>query len=237
MASGFFKFTKDTVSILDGLTCGKYSKTVSDGIIEHYKKIVGSEKELDVLVKRFSKVKFGEDILYQYLTSRTTILSGTGLGVSSVRATYRPVCETNKNRFSVLNQSFDENLKPIFIKGFIDVRDSKIPTCKTVTFTNIGVTADYWIVYVSRDLSSMIVMSPLIVPGTSIMIKPEFSCYVVSKLVKEKFWCNDSLVSELLEASKKLGFINFFNKPLPTSDTCDPNVKDSREVGGPLDQL
>ena len=237
MASGFFKFTKDIVSVLDSLTSGTYSKNVSDGIVEHYKKIVGSDEDLNILLSRFSEVKFGEDILFQHLTSRTTTISGTGLGSSSVRATYRKVDETNENKFSVLNQSFDENLKPIFIKGFTEPRDTKIPTCRTVTFTKIGVEGDYWIVYVSKDISSIIVIAPLILPGTSIMIKPEFICYVLSKKPKEEFWPNNSLVSELLEVAKKLGFTNFFNKPLPTSDTWEPILEDSTEVGSPVDQL
>jgi hypothetical protein len=238
MASVFFTFTKDIISLLDDtFTSGTYSKNISNEIVEHYKKFIGSEEVLDTLLKRFSEVKFGEGILYQYLTSRTTTLSGTGLGSSSVRATYRQVDETNKNRFSVLNQSFDENLKPIFINGFTDARDSKIPTCRTVSFTKIGITGDYWIAHVSKDLSSMIVVSPLIIPGTSQMITPTFSCYILSKLSKEEFWPNKPLIGELLEATTKFGFTNFLNKPLPTSDTGNPNVEGSTEVESSLDQL
>jgi len=227
-----FDIVNGIVSVLDNVTKGEYSKLVKANIVNEYKKYIGSD--LDKLIQDFPKTKFGEEVWNQVLTSRTTLVSGSGLGSSSVRATYRLI-NGKQDTFSVLNQSINENLRSIFIKGESGSRDIDIPTCRTVFFPSIGVTGDYWISYVSRDRSTIIVVSPLIILGTSIAI-PSF-CYVLTKLEPQEFWKNTSLVEEIQTASKKLGLTGFLNKPLPTALTLEPNLQDSIESNSPIDQI
>lgn len=225
-----FDVVNGIVSVLDTVTNGEYSKLVNTNIVNEYKKYIGSD--LDKLIQDFSKTKFGEGVWNQVLTSRTTLVSGSGLGSSSVRATYRLI-NGKQDTFSVLNQSINENLQSIFIKGESGSRDIDIPTCRTVVFSSIGATGDYWISYISQDRSTIIVVSPIILPGISI---PTF-CYVLTKLEPLAFWKNTSLVEEIQTASKKLGLTNFFNKPLPSALSLEPNLEDSIESNSPIDQI
>jgi len=218
------------VSGLDTVTNGEYSKLIKNNTIEAYKKYIGAD--LDKLILDFKKVKFGEGIWYQPLTSRTTLVSGSGLGSSSVRATYRLITE-KLDTFSVLNQSIDERLRPIFIRGESASLDSTISTCRTVYFPNIGVTGDYWISYVSKDYSTIIVVSPIVFFGTSI---PVF-CYVLTKSEPQDFWKNKNLVKEIQTASEKLGLTNFLNRPLPSALSFEPILDESIVSNGPVDQF
>lgn len=221
-------------SVLDAVTNCEYSNFLNKNAIDAYKKYIGSDSDLENLIKDFKNVEFGKDVWKQVLTSRTTLFSGSGLGSSSVRATYRLIDGT-PDTFSVLNQSINESLESIFIRGESASRDITIPICRTVYFPSIGVTGDYWISYVSRDFSTIIVVSPLIILGTSISI-PSF-CYVLTKSEPQEFWKNKNLVDEIKTASKKLGLTNFFIRPLPSALSLEPNLDDSIESSGPIDQI
>ena len=222
------------VSLLDAVTNCEYSKFLEKNTIEAYKKYIGSDSDLEELIQHFKNVKFGEEVWKQVLTSRTTLVSGSGLGSSSVRATYILI-DGKPDTFTVLNQSINESLESIFIRGESASRDITIPTCRTVYFPSIGVTGDYWISYVSRDSSTIIVVSPLIILGTSIAI-PSF-CYVLTKLEPQEFWKNKNLVEEIKTASRKLGLTNFLNKPLPTALSLEPSLDESIESTSPIDQF
>lgn len=230
MSDVLSNFVNGIICALDTVTNGEYSKLMKNNTIESYEKYIGPD--LEKLITDFNKVGFGEEVWNQVLTSRSTLVSGSGLGSSSVRATYRSISGKG-DTYSVLNQSIDESLEPIFIKGESASLDVKIPTCRTVYFSNIDVTGDYWIAYVSRDSSTIIVVSPIRIFGITIPI----FCYVLTKSAHSEFWGNKQLVKEIQIASEKLGLTNFLTKPLPSAYTFKPELNESIESTSPLDQI
>jgi hypothetical protein len=201
-----------TSSTLDRITSNKYSENIEN----EYVKFIGGQDKLNTLIDKFDGINFGDGTTYyQHFTSRTTILSGTGLGNTSVQAIY--TTDTNDSKIiNLLNQSFDENFEPKYIRG-ITVARKNIPTCRIVTFPTIETKGNYWIIYVSDDKSSILVCSPIF-PILPFVINNSLICYILSKRNHKEFWSDDNknLRKELLEQADKFGFNNFINKPVPT---------------------
>lgn len=214
-----------------------YSNCLNKQIIESYKKFVGEEK-LQIVNNRFksSNFVFANKDWNQVMTTRSTTISGTGLGVASVKALYEPILGKN-SEFTVNNFGLNENFKPIRIKGITSPRCKDIPTCRTVTFDSINITGDYWILYISNDLKTIVVGFPLFIPGTSILITSNFGCYVITQKTREEFWNKKENVDEILNVTNNLGFTNFFNKPLPSAKSLLVDTEQATDVNGPLDQL
>lgn len=210
-----------------------YSYTLNEQVIESYKKFLGAEK-LKTVTDRFksSNFKFGDVSWNQVMTTRTTTISGTGLGATSVEALYEPIVGKD-GEFTVNNFGLGENFKPIGVQGTTAPRSKDIPTCRTVTFSSLKITADYWILYVSEDLQTVIVGSPLFIPGTSVLVAPNFGIYVITRKTREDFWGIKENVDEILNFTNSLGFTNFFNKPLPSGKSLlvDTSPSGGRAIG------
>lgn len=174
-------------------------------IVSQYKDYI---IDYPTLNNRFKKLKITNK-WQQVLTSRSTGLFGTGITFSSVSASYK----LNSNgSISLINGAYNTNFKPVFVGGVCKARDPNVPTCRTVEFTNRnGAKGDYWIIYISADLSTFIVGAPLIIFNK--LIIPNTGLYVLS-LDREKFWKNIKLQQEIFAILKKYGYTNFFNKPI-----------------------
>jgi hypothetical protein len=202
-----------------------YSYTLNEQAVESYKKFLGVER-LKTVTDRFklSNFRFGNVRWNQVMTTRTTTISGTGLGASSVGALYEPILG-KEGEFTVNNSGLGENFRPIGVQGTTAPRSKDFPTCRTVTFNSLNFTADYWILYISEDLKTVVVGSPLFIPGTSILVAPNFGIYVITQKTREDFWSLRDNVDEILNLTNNLGFTNFFNKPLPSGKSLlvDPS--------------
>ena len=228
-------FLNSVTVTLDKLTNHYYSNFIDSDIISQHKKYIG-EPQFNVLNERFNSESFSfEGTWNQVLTSRSTIISGTGLSSSTVSAIYKKIEGTNK--YSVLNTSNNDNLKGIFIRGNSPARDESVPTCRTVIFDSIQVEGNYWICYISEDLETILVVSPIIIPLTSICVIPSFICYVLTKKSHDQFWSDNKFVEEILTETTRLGLNDFYNRPLPTAETLSIDLLKASETTGPFGQL
>lgn len=189
-------------------------------IVKQYKNYIIDYPKLN---NRFKKLKITNK-WEQVLTSRSTGLYGTGVTYSSVSADYK----LNLNgSISLTNMAYDTNFKPVFVNGISKARDPNVPTCRTVEFNNrSGAKGNYWIVYISDDLSTFIVGAPLIIFNK--LIIPNTGLYVLT-LNRDKFWKNNNLQQEIFAILKKYGYTNFFNKPI-FSGFSKPNSKNGISV-------
>lgn len=181
-----------------------------------HKEFVG-ESRISILLDRFNRADFSSigggfaRTWQQVMTSRSTGLLGTGIALSSVSATYGDIAD---GTVSVVNSGFDSNLNPIRIDGKSRTRDGN-PLCRTVAFDTVPVEGDYWITYISEDLSTVIVTAPIIVETTifSFTVTPNFGLYVLTKN-REDFWNDRDLVKEVMDVSRQYGFVGYHNKPI-----------------------
>lgn len=177
---------------------------MSSNIIQQYKDFVG---DIDVLLKRFSKLDVSNR-WQQVLTSRSTGIMGTGISFSSVSAVYK---KKNDGTITVLNSAYNTDFTPVYITGVCRAVDKDVPTCRVVSFDNMGFEGEYWITYVSADLSTFVVSAPIVILGK--VIYPNFGVYVLTK-DRTKYWANKKLQKEINQILIRYGYTNYFNKPI-----------------------
>ena len=183
-------------------------------IVSQYKDYVLDYKTLN---SRFTKLDI-TNTWQQVLTSRSTGLYGTGIAYSSVCADYKLKPDGS---ISLVNKAYDSDGNPVFIKGICNYRDPCVPTCRFVKFDKRNAEGDYWITYISKDLSTFLVGAPLIVFGK--LIIPNTGLYVLTK-DRDNYWKNDALQKEMSSVFKKYGYTNYLNKPI-FSGASKPNVE------------
>ena len=197
-----------------------YTKMISNEIVSDYKRFVG-DNELKELLTKFNKRRFTlEKEWNQVMGSITTAFLGSGLGSTSITAEYKKLDEDS---IRVLNRALDDSFQNIYVVGKSNPRDPLLPTCRTVSFDNImGVEGNYWIIHINDRLDTFIVISPLIIPETSVKLVPVFACYVLTSKPHHKFWSDEKNVKEILAVAKKYGFDNsLLTKPIASSKTLD----------------
>ena len=183
-------------------------------IVSQYKEYVIDYKTLK---SRFAKLDI-TGTWQQVLTSRSTGLYGTGIAYSSVCADYKL---NSDGSISLVNKAYDSDGNPVFIKGVCNYHDPSVPTCRVVKFDKRNIEGDYWITYISKDLSTFLVGAPLIVFGK--LIIPNTGLYVLTK-DRDSYWKNDALQKEMYSVFKKYGYTNYLNKPI-FSGASKPNVE------------
>ena len=210
---------KNISKFFNQISNDRYSKYINDEIISKHKEIIGKEN-LKILLDRFNSPNFMfNDILWnQVLTTRSTAFFGTGIGNSSVSVVYRLIDSENKI-FSVNNKGLGENFEPKGVKGTTNARSKDVPTCRIVSFESLGFDGDYWILYVSEDYLTILVASPLFIPETSILVSPNFGCYILTHKTHSQFWNDSNGVQEIRDVAKNFGYDNFFNKPLASAES------------------
>jgi hypothetical protein len=122
---------------------------------------------------------------------------------------------------SLVNKAYDSDGNPVFIKGVCNYRDPSVPTCRVVKFDKRNIEGNYWITYISKDLSTFLVGAPLIVFGK--LIIPNTGLYVLTK-DRDSYWKNDALQKEMSTVLNNYGYTNYFNKPI-FSGASKPNVE------------
>lgn len=216
-------------------------------ITKLYKKFI-PKSVLENIEKNFDIETF-KGKFTQVATSRSTVIARTGITFSNVQATYGVLSdEAKKNRVSVLNQGLDGNFNFTSIIGEsrprIDDESKAIPGCRTVYFQpneryqdqnfDNGFEGDYWILYATEDMSTIIVGIPLILFGR--MIKSNIGVYVLTK-DPENFWKNEELRNKVMyyitqnpvfnpeknpaKLSLQKPFQSWYNKPFATALTYD----------------
>ena len=186
-------------------------------IVSQYKEYVHDYKTLK---SRFKKLDI-TNTWQQVLTSRSTGIMGTGISFSSVCAEYKL---NSDGTISLTNKAFDTDLKPVYITGICKYLDPLVPTCRVVKFDKREFEGEYWIIYVSKDLSTFVVGAPLIVLGK--LIIPNVGLYVLTKN-RDMYWKNDELQKEISKVLDDYGYTNYFNKPI-FSGASKPNVENGR---------
>jgi hypothetical protein len=164
----------------------------------------------------------------QVMTSVSTGVLGTGIFLSSVSATYGEI--KGSDDVSVLNQGFNKALEPIYITGKSRARAGN-PLCRTVEFDTVPVEGDYWIVYISNDLSTVIVSAPILLktPLFAAMVKPNFGMYVLTK-DRDAFWNDRGLVAETRTALKDLGFDSWYNTAVVSGESFEYTAADKKRA-------
>ena len=164
----------------------------------------------------------------QVMTSVSTGVLGTGIFLSSVSATYGEI--KGSDEVTVLNQGFNKALEPIYITGKSRARAGN-PLCRTVEFDTVPVEGDYWIVYISNDLSTVIVSAPLLIktPLFSTTIAPNFGMYVLTK-DRDAFWNDRELVAETQTALKDLGFDSWYNMAVVSGESFEYTEADKKRA-------
>jgi len=145
----------------------------------------------------------------QVLTSLSTNLLGSGIFYSSVTADYSPLPNGD---VKVVNTAYDGDFELTSIEGSSRARSSFVPTCRTVKFPNTPIEGNYWIIYASKDFTTIIVSAPIIIPIIGLDISDNFGLYVLTK-DREKYWNSDE-PQNVFNALKKYGFDKFYNQPI-----------------------
>jgi hypothetical protein len=213
----------------------QYQNNVNNEIIQKYIDYVGKDN-FETLQNRFNSDFMFENRWNQVITTRSTLVTGTGLGTSSVFAEYKKIDE-DKNIFSVENFGLNESFKPIRIEGITFPRSLEVKTCRIVNFNTNDVEGNYWVAYISRDLKTIIVAFPLFIPNTSILITPNFACSILTQKNYEDFWNDKEGAEEILTECRKLGFTNFLNKPLGSANTLSIDKNLATIVSSPTEQI
>lgn len=187
----------------------------------------------------------------QVATSVSTIVARTGITYSNVKATYDNVDDKEKQNthVSVLNRGMDSDYNFTSINGESRPRigeNNKIfPGCRTVYFKpneryqnqnfDRGFEGDYWVLYATEDMTTIVVGIPIIVFGR--LITSNFGVYVLTK-DPENFWQNETLRNKVMyyitknevfnpekDSAKlclKKPFQSWYSKPIPTALTFYP---------------
>jgi len=183
-------------------------------VIGYYNAFVG-EQEVADLIERFDNNQFTGK-WDQVMTSLTTGLFGTGIGYSSVQANYSL---NSDGTVKVVNSAFDNEYQFTTIEG--TSRDRGLSTCRTVSFPSLfpSIEGDYWILYISPTFNSIIVGSPLILPGLiPIKLSDNFALYVLARDSGD-FWASSEETKGVFDALKKYGFTSLWNRPYATGSS------------------
>lgn len=156
-----------------------------------------SSSELTRVLRRFNTIMFC-DKWHQVMTSRIAFCL-KGYESNKVTATYS--LDNDGSCFTMNNEYLDERNRIKAIQGNSEC--TRLPTCQTVFFPSIGITAHYWILYISRDLSTMIVCTPFIVPPHK--PKDNYGLYVLTKN-PDTFWANKKLVKKIYRVLEEYKF-------------------------------
>ena len=164
----------------------------------------------------------------QVMTSVSTGVLGTGVFLSSVSATYGSI--EGSDEVTVLNQGFNKSLEPIYIRGRSRARAGNV-LCRTVEFDTVPVEGDYWVVYISNDLSTVIVSAPLLLktPLFATTITPNFGMYVLTK-DRDAFWSDRTLVAEINGALKARGFDSWYNGAVVSGESFEYTEADKNRA-------
>ena len=173
-------------------------------IVEQYKEYVLNYPTLE---KRFKQLNI-TNTWQQVLTSRSTGIMGTGISFSSVCAEYT-LCADGS--ISLVNKAYNTDFEPVYITGKCNYMDPTVPTCRFVKFDEKNFEGDYWITYISKDLSTFVVGAPLIILGK--VIVTNVGLYVLTN-DRNKYCKNKDLQIEIKSVLDKYGFTNYLNKPI-----------------------
>jgi lipocalin len=223
-----------------------------------YKKTL-PEKMYQQIQNNFKIDLFTNGTFSQVATSRSTVIGSTGITFSNIKATYGIVeNEEKKNtHVSVRNQGMDDNFVYSSITGEsrprIDSSGQPVPGCRTVYFNpterytnqnfDQGLEGDYWVLYATKDMRTIVVSIPLILFGFK--LSSNFGVYVLTK-DPETFWTNETLRNEVMyyitgsdefnpeKNPQKLcldsKFTQWYNKPMATAQTYYPDgLKDTTD--------
>jgi lipocalin len=186
-------------------------KTYDAIVLGYYRKFVGSN-EVDDLIKRFDVNNFF-GTWNQVYTSRSTGLFGTGIKKRNVMAVYGADLKIPGN-VSVYNTALNPDGKRIEIYGTSRSRNG-VATCRTVSFPTVNAPeGDYWIIYLSNDLQTIIVASPLII--SNLKLSSNFALYVLTKKSGEDFFKDSVEVDKVQKVLKKYGFKRWWNRAIIT---------------------
>ena len=147
-------------------------------IIQQYKDFV---IDIDVLLKRFAKLEVSNR-WQQVLTSRSTGIMGTGISFSSVSAVYK---KKKDGTITVLNSAYNTDFTPVYITGVCRAVDKDVPTCRVVRFDNREFEGEYWITYVSADLSTFVVSAPIVIL-VKVLYSSSINCWFASNSIDFK---------------------------------------------------
>ena len=159
-------------------------------IIKKYNEFV--PREMAQLIRNnFDIDKFTNGPYYQVATSASTFLARTGPFYSDVKATYGNI---DGNRVTVLNEANDDNLVFTSIQGVSRPRncnDCYEPGIRTVVFNaneryseqmgEDGFEGDYWVIYATPDMQTIVVGIPLIEPFGLVKISSLAGHYILTK--------------------------------------------------------
>ena len=187
--------------------------TVDTEVVRLHREFVG-EQPYTTLVDRFSRMNFTCIRWDQVMTSTSTALLGSGLKMSSVQAVYTPL---SSSTVSVVNSGYDSTLSPIRINGVSRSRDN-CGVCRTVDFDGVYMEGDYWVFYITEDLSTFMVAAPILFksPLGCYTVFPTFGLYVLTS-DRSVFWSNPDLTKEIIAVSKEYGFTSIHNEPIASA--------------------
>ena len=159
-------------------------------IIKKYNEFV--PEEMAALIRdNFDIGKFTDGSYYQVATSASTVLARTGPFYSDVKATYGNI---DGNSVTVLNEANDNNGVFTSIQGVSRSRkcnDCYEPGIRTVVFNaneryseqmgEDGFEGDYWVIYATPDMKTIVVGIPLIEPFGLVKISSLAGHYILTK--------------------------------------------------------
>jgi len=238
--------TRTTISAYVNLVRSRRDKQIT----KLYKNAI-PEEMYQQIQKNFQIDLFTNGTFSQVATSRSTVIARTGITYSNVKATYGSVENEDKKstHVSVRNQGMDSNFVYTDITGEsrprIDATGQPVPGCRTVYFNSNerytnqnfdqGVEGDYWVLYATEDMNTIVVGIPIILFG--FQLSSNFGVYVLTK-DPETFWANKTLRNEVMyyitgsdefnpeKNSNKLcldsKFTRWYNKPMATAQTYYP---------------
>jgi hypothetical protein len=187
-------------------------RSIDESVTRLHRDFVGADA-YPVLVERYVQLGLGvRGRRYeQVLTSASTRILGTGLKMSSVQADYTQHADMT---LRVVNTGRDKHLTPVRTSGTSRARDD-VGLCRTVVFDGVPVEGDYWIFYISRDLSTFMVAAPLLAKSVAgcLMLSGAFGLYVLST-DRGRFWSDPELVRAVYETARVYGFIFPYNEPV-----------------------
>ena len=183
---------------------------IEDGVVVlNYTNFVGFAEVADLVIRFNLNLNKFYGRWEQVLTSLSTNLLGSGIFFSSVNANYSPL---PNGEVKVVNKAYNGNFELTSIEGTSRARNPLVPTCRTVKFPDQPVEGNYWIIYASKDFTTIIVSAPIIIPLIGIDISNNFGLYVLTK-DREKYWNSDE-PQNVFNVLKKYGFDKFYNMPV-----------------------
>ena len=103
--------------------------------------------------------------------------------------------------------------------------------CRTVEFDTVPVEGDYWIVYISDDLSTVVVSAPILAKTSffATTISSNFGMYVLTK-DRAEFWKDRALVTEIDVALKERGFDSWYNTAVVSGESYEYTGVDAKRA-------